>query len=182
MKRPTKPFVVEIKRGARKAAGSPLAPAWDSAAASRMRATETVSQSSQAAAAIFREKGSAEAPAAAAPSRRILPVLSPDVDPVREAPQAAEPPREADEPAEAIPAERPARRNKAAERPERHEVPDILPAPPPVTVAADPDMEVQTAPPAASRSPGPSRIRVPKGEDVLPPGQRWKRRLPKILR
>src|SRR5436189_14702 len=82
MKRPTKSFVVEIKRSARKPSGPTIAPAWDIAAALPARAADSIPKSSQAAAAaVFQRKSDASPASHPVPvERRILPVLAVEAD------------------------------------------------------------------------------------------------------
>jgi len=188
MKRPTKSFVVEVKRSTRKTSGPAVAPAWVAAALRPLSAAEATPRSSQAgASAIFRNNDVA-LPAADAPSdppwtgARILPVVAMDVGAtldIERTPHPLERPRHASEPVER---KRSPRKKRAQEI---VETPTVLAAgvgPDAVPTEVERDRADVSAVPLALSSERRARLRSSEEEGNLPRGERWKRRLPKVLR
>jgi hypothetical protein len=196
MKRQPKPFVVEIKRSSRKAPGLPAPPIWDVAALLSSAESDAHSKPSQAAASAFFRAVEAPggAPSAPQPERRILPVLAAEI--------------EASEPEPPAPRKRPL--VEATTSSVDHSVLSV--AEPEVEYVdvdyAEPQVEYiefdtvelwgrdEEEPPVAFRAEAesilafvpeaalsqmPSRSRQSRERD-LPRGERWKRRLPKIMR
>ena len=187
MKRPTKSFVVEVKRSARKTSGPAVAPAWV-AAALRPLSAEAAPRSSQAdASAIFRNNSIA-APAADAPSdppwtgARILPVVVMDVGAILDTGRIPDPREWPHHVSEADERKRSLRKKRTREIVATS---TVLPAS--VRVDAVPTKvdrvpaDVPALPLASSFAPR-VRGRSSEQESTLPRGERWKRRLPKVLR
>ena len=189
MKRQPKPFVVEIKRSSRKAPVLPTPPIWDVAALLSSAESDAHAKPSQiAASALFRAMETADGGSSAVPERRILQSLAVETDtdvievepppvrtrtrapitvkPVEPAPLPAEPEIEyiefdTIEPMAFQPLGFKEERPSASPRSEAENVFSFMPDA------------------AASLDARPNRL---SRERDLPRGERWKRRLPKIMR
>jgi hypothetical protein len=184
MKRPTKSFVVEIKRSARKASGLLATPAWDIAATFPSPTAELIAKSSQAtASAVFQTRSDASPASHPAPAeRRILPVLAVEADATPKTARSQDRLQPTGGLLEAIQPRRSPRRAKAPKRSDASAGSAIgvgTPAPP---AAPDRDLDETSVPRVASDPARRSRGRLTERKDILPPGERWKRRLPKFMR
>ena len=177
MKRPTRPFAVEIKRARHKTTGSQAAPTWDVAAAALVH-QHNAPKPAPAAAAVFQPKPDGERPDPMPRVRRILPALTEPQE--IEAAPTPEPPRQPRKPSRVALPEMPPLVRRVMETPEEPgefedaAVDGLAPA----NTAAAEAPPPQPATVATSRP----RARSLPGSGTLPPGERWKRRLPKILR
>jgi len=188
MKRPTKSFVVEVKRSARKSSGFTLSPRWDVTAALQENTAASLAKSSQAtASAIFQAKndatpGNVTASDPPPPVRRILPVIAIEAGPAFETIRIPDPLDSAGNVSEAAQRRRPRRKTKTPERVVTPAAPIIIASPEPVSSGLNQDVVDVLTLPAAANSERRERGRPSDREDALPRGERWKRRLPKFMR
>lgn len=188
MKRPTKSFVVEVKRSARKSSGFTLSPRWDVTAALQESTAASLARSSQAtASAIFQARNDATPANTTAsdpppPVRRILPVIVMEAGPALEAIRITDPLDSAVNVSEAAQRKPPRRKTKTPERVGTPAAPIVIASLEPVSPGFDPDVAGVLALPAAANAERRERGRPSDREDSLPRGERWKRRLPKFMR
>jgi len=194
MKRQPKPFVVEIKRSSRKNPTPAATPIWDVAALLSSVESDAHAKPSQAAAsAFFRSPEPAHALSAHQAERRILPVIAPE-PPVIE-PQMVEPEMVESEVVEKAPVRAKAARDETVssvfstakpsyDEPEVQylEFDTVEPPAAPVKRPAAPHREIENVLAFAAEAASALPIRRNRPERDLPRGERWKRRLPKIMR
>jgi hypothetical protein len=197
MKRQPKPFVVEIKRSSRKAPGLPTPPIWDVAALLSSAESEAHSKPSQAAASAFFRAAEipGSAPSVPTPERRILPVLAAEIEAFEPEPPAppaprTRPPVEAtasaiDHPVLSVLSVAEPEVEYAETEIEYIEFDTVEPwgrdkEELPVVFRAEAESILAFVPEEALSQIS-SRSRQARERD-LPRGERWKRRLPKIMR
>jgi len=184
MKRPTKPFVVEYKRSARKAFGPSTIPAENIAASLPTPEANSIPTPPQAAAAaVFASRSEARPSLQSEPAEpRILPVVVIEIETSMETARAEDslPPNDGLSPrAEANVSPRKARsRTKSVDS----EASYIRAASPPDDDESDRGGAGTSEPRPASDPVVRRHRRLLRGEESLPRGQRWKRRLPKCMR
>ncbi|MBS7552861.1 hypothetical protein KHC23_04215 [Ancylobacter dichloromethanicus] len=185
MKRPTKPFVVEYKRSARKAFGPSTISARDMAASLPTPAADSIPKSPQAAAsALFEITGQSSPTSNSVPTEPlVLAVLTVEGDSTPETEQTQDDPLRLHDPSSpAIEARASPRKTKARKQVAVSAPADIGAGPQMAPAGDDGAMAGTCKPRAASLPAVRRRRRLLEGEDCLPRGQRWKRRLPKFMR
>lgn len=184
MKRPTKPFVVEYKRSPRKAFGPSTVPAMVIAARLPTPAADSIPKSPLAAAsALFENSSEASASSQSETAeRRILPVVIIEIDTSMEAAPAENSLQANACPSPKTQANVSPRKAKTRKKSATSEASHINTDPPAAEVENDRERAGTSEPRAASDPVVRRRHRLLEGEDRLPRGERWKRRLPKFMR
>lgn len=184
MKRPTKPFVVEYKRSARKAFGPSMVPAMVIAARLPTPAADSIPKSPLAAASALFENSSEASPSSQSePAEpRILPVVIIEIDTSMEATPAEDPLQANAGPSPKTQANVSPRKAKTRRKSSTSEASHINAHQPTVEAENDRGGAGTSEPRAASDPVVRRRRRLLEGEDRLPRGERWKRRLPKFMR